>query len=48
MNYTSLKGIDLTSCNIEGMGVNIADVKGARVTTTQAISLSSILGLIIK
>jgi len=48
MNFTSLKGIDFTSCDIEGIGVNIADVKGARVTSMQAVSLSAILGLIIK
>ena len=48
MNFTSLKGIDFTSCEIEGIGVNVADVKGARVSTIQAISISSILGLIIK
>jgi hypothetical protein len=48
MNFTSLKGIDFTSCDIEGMGVNIEDVRGAKVTTIQAISVSAILGLIIK
>ena len=48
MNFTSIKGIDVTSCDIEGMGVNIVDLKGAKVTTIQAISLSAILGLIIK
>ena len=48
MNFTKLKGIDFTSCDIDGIGVNIADVNGAEVNPTQAVSLSAILGLIVK
>ena len=48
MNFTSLKGIDFTSCDIEGIGANIADVNGAIVTAVQALSLSTMLGLIVK
>lgn len=48
MNFTNLKGIDFTSCDIEDMGVNITDVNGAIVTTMQAVSLSTILGLVVK
>ncbi|MBZ9633487.1 pentapeptide repeat-containing protein [Clostridium sp. FP1] len=48
MNFTNLKKIDFTSCNIESIGANIADFEGARVTTMQAISISAILGLIIE
>ena len=48
MNFTNLKGIDFTSSDIEGMGVNIADVNGIIVTPMQAVSLSTLLGLIVK
>jgi uncharacterized protein YjbI with pentapeptide repeats len=48
MNFTNLKGIDFTSCDIEGIGVNITDINGAIVNAIQAVSLSTILGLIVK
>lgn len=48
MHFTNLKGIDFTSCDIDGIGINIPDVKGAIVTTMQAVSLSTLLGLIVK
>jgi uncharacterized protein YjbI with pentapeptide repeats len=48
MNFTNLKGIDFTSCDIEGMGVNITDVNGVIVNAMQAVSLSALLGLIVK
>lgn len=48
MNFSNLKGIDFTSCDIEGLGVNITDVNGAVVNPMQAVSLSALLGLIIK
>ena len=48
MNFTNLKGIDFTSCDIEGLGVNIADVNGAIVNSLQAAALAALLGLVIK
>jgi len=48
MNFTNLKGIDFTGCDIEGLGVNITDVNGAIVNATQAVSLSALLGIIVK
>ena len=48
MNFSNLKGIDFTSCDIEGIGVNISDVNGAVVNTMQAAALSALLGLIVK
>ena len=48
MNFTNLKGIDFTSCDIEGIGVNITDINGAIVNAMQAVSLSTLLGLIVK
>jgi len=48
MNFTNLKGIDFTSCDIEGIGVNINDINGAIVNPMQAVSLSTLLGIIVK
>ncbi len=48
MNFTNLKGIDFTSCDIEGIGVNINDINGVIVTAMQAVALSSLLGLVVK
>ncbi len=48
MAGTKLKDIDLTSCNIEGIGIRIEDLKGAIVSPIQAVSLSSLMGIVIK
>ncbi|MCD8176005.1 MAG: pentapeptide repeat-containing protein [Tannerellaceae bacterium] len=45
---TYLKNIDLTSCTIEGVKINIPELKGAIVTSSQAIALTHLLGLTIK
>lgn len=47
-SHTPLRGIDLSDCHIEGIHVNLPDIKGAIVNTTQAMDLTSLLGLVIK
>jgi uncharacterized protein YjbI with pentapeptide repeats len=48
MSGTKLKGIDFSNCEIEGMGVRIEDLYGAIVSPIQAISLSKLLGIVVK
>jgi hypothetical protein len=43
-----LKGIDFSSCELDGFAARVEDVRGAVVSTAQAISLTSLLGLVIK
>lgn len=45
---TKLEGLDFSNCEIEGMGVRIEDLYGAIVSPIQAVSLSKLMGLIIK
>ena len=45
---TTLKGIDLTSSEIDGMGARIEDLNGVIVSTDQAASLSRLMGVIVK
>lgn len=40
--------MDLTTCEISGIDVNIPNVYGATVTPMQALDLSRLLGLNIK
>lgn len=47
-SHTPLKGIDLSDSHIEGMHVNLPDIRGAIVNTSQAMDLISLLGLKIK
>lgn len=47
-SHTPLRGIDLSDSHIEGIHVNLPDIKGAIVNTAQAMDLTSLLGLIIK
>lgn len=46
-SHTSLRNIDLKTSHIEGIQLNIADLKGAIVTSLQAMDLISLLGIII-
>lgn len=48
MSGTKLKDIDLTSCDIEGISVRIEDLKGAIVSPIQAVSLSKLMGVIVR
>ena len=46
---TKLKGIDLTSCKLEGIQLTGApELRGAYVSSEQAIQLSALLGVILK
>lgn len=45
---TKLNGIDLSTCEIQGIVTSIEDIKGVIVNNFQAIELSKLLGLIIK
>lgn len=47
-SHTPLKGIDLSDSHIEGIHVNLPDIRGAIVNTLQAMELTSLLGLVIK
>ncbi len=47
-SHTSLKGINLSNSRIEGIQINIPDLKGARISTLQAMDLVSLLGIIIE
>ena len=45
---THLTGIDLSSCDIEGIAVSLNDVKGLVITQMQALNLLYLLGIKIK
>ena len=45
---TSLKDIDLSNSNIEGIAVSIEDIKGAIINQFQAIDIMYLLGVKIK
>ena len=47
-NNTFLGKMDLTTCEISGIDVNIPNVYGATVTTMQALDLNRFSGLNIK
>ncbi len=48
MSGTKLKGVDLSSCDIEGIGVRIENLSGAVVSPLQAVSLSRLIGVVVK
>lgn len=45
---TPLSGIDLRTCSMEGIRLVGTELKGAIVTSSQAIDLSKLLGIIIQ
>lgn len=47
-NGTSLSKIDFTTCDINGINVDIRDLRGAIVTPMQGLELTRLLGLEIK
>lgn len=47
-NGTSLSKIDFTTCDINGINVDIKDLRGAIVTPMQGLELTRLLGLEIK
>lgn len=48
LSGTPLKGIDLTSCRIDGMGARPDDLRGAILSPEQAITAAKILGVEIR
>ncbi|WP_294629558.1 pentapeptide repeat-containing protein [uncultured Bacteroides sp.] len=46
--HSSLRGIDLSTSRINGITLNIGDLKGAVITSLQAMDLLPLLGVIIK
>lgn len=47
-HHSALKGIDLTDCNINGINIDIPDVRGVVVSTLQAAQLATIMGVVIR
>ena len=47
-NKTSLKDIDLTTCDISGIDVEINDLFGVVVTAIQGLELTRLMNIIIK
>ena len=45
---TKLRSVDLSTCNIEGISVQLEDIKGLKLSTLQAITFSKMLGIIVK
>ena len=45
---TSLKGIDLSNCQIEQIAITIEDIRGATIDQFQAIDLLYLLGVKVK
>ena len=48
MSGTKLKDIDFTSCNVDGIGARIDNLRGAIFSPVQAVSLSKLMGIIIR
>ncbi len=48
MSGTSLAGMDLSNSNVEGLGIQLEDLRGAIVSPMQAVDFSRLLGLLIK
>jgi uncharacterized protein YjbI with pentapeptide repeats len=48
MSGTKLKDIDLSTCDIEGIGIRIEELYGAIVSNIQVIDFAKLLGLVIK
>lgn len=45
---TAMKGVDLTTCTLDGLLVGLNDLRGMIVTAAQAAELSKLLGLVVK
>lgn len=48
LSGTKLDGIDLSTCNISGLGVRIEDLKGVAVSPVQAVMLSGLMGVVVQ
>ena len=47
-SHTPLRGIDLSDSHIGGIRLNLPDIRGAIVNTSQAMELTALLGITIK
>ena len=47
MYGTSLSGMDLSNSDVEGLGIQLEDLRGAIVSPMQAVDFSRLLGLIV-
>ena len=45
---TPLKGLDMTTCTLDGLMVNLPDLRGMIVTPLQAAELAKLLGLVVR
>ena len=43
-----MKGIDMTTCTLDGLLVNLPDLRGMIVTPLQAAELAKLLGLVVR
>ena len=48
LSYTSLNGIDFSTCNITGITLFPNDIKGAILNDIQALEFIKLLGIVIK
>jgi uncharacterized protein YjbI with pentapeptide repeats len=48
MSGTSLSGIDLSDSDVEGLGIQLENLRGAVVSPMQAVNFSKLLGLVVK
>lgn len=46
--FTPLAGLNLTTCEFDGLQADLRDLRGARVNTLQAVQLCAALGLLIE
>ena len=48
IHETAMKGMNVTSCGIEGIMADIPSIRGMNVTSDQAVQLAALLGLIVQ
>lgn len=48
MSGASLSGMDLSNSDVEGLGIQLEDLRGAIVSPLQAVGFSKLLGLVVK
>ena len=48
IHETAMKGMNVTSCEIEGIMADIPSIRGMTVTSEQAVQLAALLGLIVQ
>lgn len=44
-SHTPLKGMDMTTCKLDGIRIDLFDLRGLKVTEMQVIALSGLLGV---